>query len=77
MHAGQLLQFVQRALKSKAAGDDSAYRELVDTIKSGGEGKIAGPCQLPLITSLSKCTATLTKKAHHSVVSAVLANCWR
>jgi len=66
---------VRRALDAKSRGDDVAYQQICDMLKNGGGGPMQR--QLPLISSLAKCTAMLNARVHHSVVSIVLNNCWR
>lgn len=66
---------MQKAISAKALGDSIAYQQICDTLKNSD----AGPVRRlkPLISALAKCTASLSARVHHSVVSLVLNNCWR
>jgi hypothetical protein len=69
----ELQAVILDALEKKKSGDGTNFTSLVEAIEAPGDGSE----QVKLIQCLSRCTASLHKKAHSSLITATLSTCWR
>ena len=69
----ELAIFVQKALEDKRKADGVHYQTILEAIEAPGDGC----CQVKLVQCLSRCTNSLQRKSHSTLIATVLSSCWR